>query len=68
MATQGAVVPVDGQGKEEVGAVAAQAEVAAGQQQHSLSAVLADDAFLQVLLLLEKGQQAVHRLTSAVSR
>lgn len=56
---EGAAVLVQGLAHQDVGAVAAQAEVPAGQQQDRLGAVLADDALLPLLVLLEQGQQAV---------
>lgn len=57
MSAERAVVLVDRLPQEDVGAVTAQAQVPAGQQQHGLDAVLADDALLPLLVLLEEGQE-----------
>lgn len=43
--------------RQDVGTGPAEAEVAAGQQQHRLAQVLADDALLPLLLLLQEHQK-----------
>lgn len=51
-AAKRAVAVVDGVAHQDFSAGLAQAQVPAGQKQHSLALVLADDALLPLLLLL----------------
>lgn len=53
-AAQRAVAVIDGVAHQYLGAGLAQAQVPAGQEQHRLALVLADDALLPLLLLLQQ--------------
>lgn len=53
-AAERAVAVVDGVAHEDLGAGLAQAQVPAGQKQHGLALVLADDTLLPLLLLLQQ--------------
>uniref|UniRef100_A0A803VQC3 Uncharacterized protein n=1 Tax=Ficedula albicollis TaxID=59894 RepID=A0A803VQC3_FICAL len=54
LAAQGAVALVDVLLQQHLCALLAQAQVPAGQQQHCLGLVLADDTFLTLLLLFQQ--------------
>ena len=56
MAAERTVLLVDGLAQQYVSTVPTQTQVAAGQQHHCLGAVLADDALLPLLMLLEQSQ------------